>query len=195
MVPTCMHNIANLFLLKSSVFSLDPLFLFTFLFCLDPASITRGLQNITIRNETDSVIFSCTVIGIPHPNIIWARANSSQSPFTSTFLTNSSKTETSTTETLVQHNQIMINTTLEVRNLRKEDDEGYYRCTAINNVQNLIQANHDSTGHLIVQGLSIAMLTCLSLSLSSIIFCISSYFIASLTLLGLLSIAGDLPIT
>ena len=92
------------------------------------------------------------MIGIPRPNIVWARANSAQGPFT--VLNNSSKTEISETEALLQHNQIMVNTTLEVRNLRKEDDEAYYRCTAVNDVENLIQAESVSTAHLVVQGLS-----------------------------------------
>ena len=90
------------------------------------------------------------MIGIPQPIVTWAKATSLHGNFT--ILTNSSKTVISTNTEVVQFNQHMITTTLEVRNLVKEDDEAYYRCSSVNNVENLIQAEHESTAHLTVQG-------------------------------------------
>ena len=92
------------------------------------------------------------MIGTPRPNITWARANSFQGPFT--VLANGSKTGIFSTEALLQYNLIMVHAILEVRDLIKEDDEAYYRCTATNGVENLIQVDHVSTSKLTVQGLT-----------------------------------------
>ena len=90
-------------------------------------------------------------MGIPQPTITWARGSSTEGNFTT--LTNTTKIAISTDAKIAQFNQqYVITTTLEVQNLVKEDDEAYYRCSAVNNIENLIQTENKSTALLTING-------------------------------------------
>ena len=115
----------------------------------DPATITSGLQSL-VTNESFSTHFTCTIMGIPQPTITWSRGSSTEGNFTT--LTNTTKIVISTDAKIAQFNLYVITTSLEVKNLVKEDDEAYYRCSAVNNVENLIQAENESTALLTING-------------------------------------------
>ena len=88
--------------------------------------------------------------GIPRPNVTWSRAISAEGNFTKLF--NSTDIAISEIAKETEFNQNRIITTLEVRDLLKEDDEGQYQCLAVNNVENFIQTSDRSTAFLTVYG-------------------------------------------
>ena len=116
---------------------------------VDPADVISGLQNI-IQNETSTFHFTCVVVGIPRPNIVWSRAVPAEGNITN--LSNSTDITILMTEDKIEFNQNRVNTTLVVRNLIKEEDEGHYRCLAVNDVENFIQASDRSTSLLTIYG-------------------------------------------
>ena len=118
-------------------------------FHADPATVISGTQDF-IKNETFTARFTCVVEGIPRPNIIWSRANSTEANFKD--LSNSTNITILELAELEDTNQNRITTTLEVRSLIRENDEGRYRCLAVNSVANFIQASDRFTTFLTVHG-------------------------------------------
>ena len=146
-MPVCLNRQVSLFTvsLTGILFCISV----TLHFFVDPASVISGLQNI-IQNENSTACFTCVVVGIPRPSIVWSRAVSTEGNFSN--LSNSTDITIIMTEDKIEFNQNRVNTTLEVRNLFREEDERHYRCLAVNDVENFIQARDRSTAFLTVHG-------------------------------------------
>lgn len=117
----------------------------------DPASITQSLVNL-VRNQTFNAVFTCIVQGIPRPVIRWSRSPPTANNFTN--LTNSTKFIISEDLEVDSLNQNTITATLEITSLVKLEDDGYYRCTATNGIDNFIDSQDTSTANLLIQGIS-----------------------------------------
>ena len=111
-----------------------------FIFISDPPLVSVEPVNLVI-NQTATVIFTCTIFGIPTPSFTWSK-NPDPTPLVNItgILEISSFTEGNN-----------ITTVLTIFSTARTD-MGEYKCSAINDIENLIVSPESSTATLFVQG-------------------------------------------
>jgi len=109
----------------------------------DPANITESPVDVTV-NQSFSVQFSCTAFGNPIPQIVWNRDDDDD--------LSDNEEDTISVTTVVNNNQYMITSVLMINSTNRSRDEGIYNCTAMNNVNNNINAINIQGAELVAQG-------------------------------------------
>ena len=111
---------------------------------VDPPNVDVVPKQFTV-NQTQPAIFNCTVFGIPIPELMWFKGDSS--------------VPVQESESLVVTNRIFINST--GLNLVRSQlifpealrtDQSSYTCVAVNNITNLLTTPENGTTQFYVQG-------------------------------------------
>ena len=105
--------------------------------------ITKGLENVTAVNVTDSAELTCSAVGVPVPVIVWLRVFPNGSAYVISEVSAEITTEVSENELI---------SLLELANTTTEDS-GVYVCSSSNNVSiNGTLSEDTSATTLVVQG-------------------------------------------
>lgn len=108
------------------------------------------LANGVVENETETAVLTCSFVGIPKPNILWKYSNSFGDNSFSNNIMPSRRFNITTITTISNQGLYMVNTTLQIKNLTR-DEERQYQCSAVNNVTNLLNVRSSSSTPLTVQ--------------------------------------------
>ena len=147
------------------MFSIFPLssFLTVSYFISDPPRLIEGLTD-TVRNQSDSVTFNCSFLGVPAPVIEWYLQNIED---ISINMGSKHETEDVASGTLIESNMGVsivkttkdradnfeeCQSTLTISFLVRSRDEGVYSCRGRNDVNSKITTTTSSSANLIVHG-------------------------------------------
>ena len=129
----------------------------------DPPRLIEGLSNM-VRNQSDSVTFKCSFLGVPAPAIEWYLQDIKD---ISSGMQSKDKTENVDSGTLIESNMggSIVNSTkhrvdnfdesqstLIISSLIRSRDEGTYSCRGRNNVNSKVIAITFSSANLTVYG-------------------------------------------
>ena len=108
-----------------------------------PPQVLSVIPSSLVVNQTDTIVFTCEVFGIPTPEIMWSRGSSSGSS-----LNNLGNSNVLITNTRMGYN---ITSTLTIHSARRTDMDMYI-CTGVNNITNVINSTESVSVPLFVQG-------------------------------------------
>ena len=113
-------------------------------FSLDPPNVDVSPKEFTV-NQTQPANFTCTVFGIPLPQLTWFKGNSSTAVQQTDLLVITIETFSNSTGLSLVRSQLVFPEALRT-------DQSSYTCVAINNITNLLSTPENGITQFYVQG-------------------------------------------
>jgi len=113
-------------------------------FSLDPPNVDVSPKEFTV-NQTQPANFTCTVFGIPLPQLTWFKGNSSTAVQQTDLLVITIETFLNSTGLSLVRSQLEFPEALRT-------DQSSYTCVAINNITNLLSTPENGITRFYVQG-------------------------------------------
>ena len=129
---------------------------------LDPPKLIKGITP-TVRNQSDSVTFTCSFVGVPAPSIDWYKQDN---PELNNGLAGKRETDDARDVLIVNSPGVSIvestiqrmdnleesQSALTISSLVRSSNEGLYTCRGRNDVENVIGTVMDASATLTVHG-------------------------------------------